>query len=140
MILRYIQMTGRCLPQRAHAKKQAIALPFFLIDLKYRYAGGRAHQAGLEAARSLFTAQATGNRNDERCGHLGCSGLLNACNSRWFKKTMDAQWIISLQPLNSFRSRLLPSDKCPKCQGPLAPHDHGRDALCVREVRQKTIP
>ena len=57
MILRDIEMTGRCLSQRAHAKKQAIALPSFLIDLKHRYAAGRAHQAGLETARSLFTAK-----------------------------------------------------------------------------------
>jgi hypothetical protein len=56
MILRDIEMTGRCLPQRAHAKKQAITLPSFLIDLKHRYAGGRARQACLKAARSLFTA------------------------------------------------------------------------------------
>lgn len=53
MVLRDIQMTGRCLPQRAHAKIQAIALPFFLIHLKYRYAGGRARQAGLSWLQSI---------------------------------------------------------------------------------------
>jgi len=61
MILRDIETIGRCLPPRAHAKKQAITLPSFLIDLKHRYAGGRARQAGLESARSLFTAKAIGN-------------------------------------------------------------------------------
>jgi hypothetical protein len=61
MILRNIQTTGRCLSQRAHAKKHAITFPSFLIDLKYRYAGGRARQAGPEASLSLFTTEAMGN-------------------------------------------------------------------------------
>jgi hypothetical protein len=61
MSLRDIETIGRCLSQRAHAKKQAITLPSFLIDLKHRYAGGRARQAGLESAPSLFTAKAIGN-------------------------------------------------------------------------------
>ena len=61
MIVGDIHMTGRCLAQRAHAKNQAIALPSFLIDLKDGYAGNRARQAGLEAARSLFTAKPMGN-------------------------------------------------------------------------------
>jgi hypothetical protein len=61
MILRDIQMTGRCLPQRAHAKNQTITFPSFLVDLKHRHACGRAGQAGPEAARSLFTAKAMWN-------------------------------------------------------------------------------
>jgi hypothetical protein len=61
MILGDIEMTGRRLPQRAHAKKQPITLPSFLIDLEHRYAGGGARQAGLKTARSLFTAKAMGD-------------------------------------------------------------------------------
>jgi hypothetical protein len=60
MILRDIHMTNRCLPQRAHAKNQAITLPSFLVNLKNGNAGGRTGQAGLDAARSLFTAKAMG--------------------------------------------------------------------------------
>jgi hypothetical protein len=61
MILRDIQMTGRRLPQRTHAKNQPITFPSFLDNLKNGKAGGCAGQAGLEAARSLFTAKTMGN-------------------------------------------------------------------------------
>src|SRR6202035_2534865 len=66
MIVRNIEMTGRPLPQRAHAKDHAIALPSLLIDREHRNAGGRARQSCLEAAGRLFAAEAMRNRNDER--------------------------------------------------------------------------
>jgi hypothetical protein len=61
VILRDIQVTGRCLPQRAYTKKQAIAVPSFLVDLENRYSGGRTRQPRLEAALGFFTAKAMGN-------------------------------------------------------------------------------
>src|SRR3984885_582987 len=69
MIVRNIEMTGRPLPQRAHAKDHAIALPSLLIDREHRNAGDRARQSRLEAAGRLFATKTMRNRNDERCGH-----------------------------------------------------------------------
>jgi hypothetical protein len=59
LILSDVDMTRRCLPQRAHTKKRAIAFPSFLLDPKNRYAA-RARQSGLKMAGSLFTAKAMG--------------------------------------------------------------------------------
>ena len=60
MILRDVQMTGRCLPERTHAKNQAVAFPSFLVDLKNRNARGRAGQAGPETACSLLPVKTMG--------------------------------------------------------------------------------
>src|SRR5579871_4191050 len=69
MIVGDIDIPGSRLPERANAKEHMIASPGLFVHRQYRYAGSRARQPSLEAARRLFAANAMRNGYDERCGH-----------------------------------------------------------------------
>ena len=80
MIILDIEMTRRRLPQSAHAKHQAIAVPSLFIDLQHGNAGRGARQSSLQPACRLFAAKPMRYRNDKRCGHPKFLSSVNASN------------------------------------------------------------
>jgi uncharacterized protein DUF3309 len=90
MIFRNVEMADRRLPERAHPKKHAIAIPSFFIDFQHRHALRGTRQPGLETAGCLLATEAVRNRDDKGFGHVCNPYLPRSCMFRVVgKKSTD---------------------------------------------------